>query len=323
MPRNWSKAVPEGKGPILQQEEFRSGQPTLADVYRVMKKWSDQSDKYWDSMKSHFDQQEQKLDELGEMTRGTSQRLVGLEEDARQPRFAIKPDGSVNTKAYESTEGAARAVQEMHGDSCFANRVDPNQMWSTSFGDDCTGPLALPFPRDDTLVANGAAAPKSCLSSLEMRSPTATGGLLPTGKTSTPTKTIFDHPAFWFCQTEQTILRTSTPSCRRVIETNLGQNRMFDPGGSEGRLRACPFLGTWRALLSGKGFFWNGWWRSAAFFRRVDDSGFKNLHGWYRRTIYAVRIAVDRCFPRGLARSKCHARLWELEGKLEMIRNQG
>ena len=24
---------------------------------------------------------------------------------------------------------------------------------------------------------------------------------------------------------------------------------MFDPGGSEGRLRACPFLGTWRALL--------------------------------------------------------------------------
>ena len=24
---------------------------------------------------------------------------------------------------------------------------------------------------------------------------------------------------------------------------------MFDPGGSEGRLRVCPFLGTWRALL--------------------------------------------------------------------------
>ena len=27
---------------------------------------------------------------------------------------------------------------------------------------------------------------------------------------------------------------------------------MFDPGGSQGRLRACPFLGTWRALLCGE-----------------------------------------------------------------------
>ena len=27
---------------------------------------------------------------------------------------------------------------------------------------------------------------------------------------------------------------------------------MFDPGGSEGRLRACPFLGKWRALLCGE-----------------------------------------------------------------------
>ena len=27
---------------------------------------------------------------------------------------------------------------------------------------------------------------------------------------------------------------------------------MFDPGGSQGHLRACPFLGTWRALLCGE-----------------------------------------------------------------------
>ena len=27
---------------------------------------------------------------------------------------------------------------------------------------------------------------------------------------------------------------------------------MFDPGGSTGRLRACPFLGTWHALLCGE-----------------------------------------------------------------------
>ena len=42
------------------------------------------------------------------------------------------------------------------------------------------------------------------------------------------------------------------PSCRRVIETKSGENRMFDPGGSQGRLRACPILGTWRALLWGE-----------------------------------------------------------------------
>ena len=47
----------------------------------------------------------------------------------------------------------------------------------------------------------------------------------------------------------------SAPSCRRIIETKSGQNRMFDPGGFEGRLRACQFLGTWRALLYGEVIF--------------------------------------------------------------------
>ena len=30
------------------------------------------------------------------------------------------------------------------------------------------------------------------------------------------------------------------------------QNRTFDPGGSQGHLRACPFLGSWRALVCGE-----------------------------------------------------------------------
>ena len=34
MPRKESEAVPVGNDPILQQEEFGSGQPTLVDVYR-------------------------------------------------------------------------------------------------------------------------------------------------------------------------------------------------------------------------------------------------------------------------------------------------
>ena len=36
MPRKESKAVPEGNGPILQQEEFGFDQPTMEDVYQMM-----------------------------------------------------------------------------------------------------------------------------------------------------------------------------------------------------------------------------------------------------------------------------------------------
>ena len=80
-------------------------------------------------------------------------------------------DGQADTKTRERTEGAATAVQAMHEDSRSAKRVDPDPMCSTSFGDDCTGPPALPSSRGDALVDNSAAAPKSCLSPLEMRSP--------------------------------------------------------------------------------------------------------------------------------------------------------
>ena len=36
MPRKESAAAPEGNGPLPQQEEFGSGQPTLADVYQML-----------------------------------------------------------------------------------------------------------------------------------------------------------------------------------------------------------------------------------------------------------------------------------------------
>ena len=92
-------------------------------------------------------------------------------------------------KTRERTEGAATVVQAMHGDSCSATRVDPDPMCSTSFGDDCTGPPTPPCSGENALVDNGAAAPKSCPPSSEMRSPTAAGGLLPTGKASLATRT--------------------------------------------------------------------------------------------------------------------------------------
>ena len=41
MPRKESEGVPEGNGPVPQQEESGSGQPTLADVYRMMEELFD------------------------------------------------------------------------------------------------------------------------------------------------------------------------------------------------------------------------------------------------------------------------------------------
>ena len=92
--------------------------------------------------------------------RATKQCLAGLEQDDRQPRLAIEADVPSDTKTRECTEGAAAAVQAKHGDSCSANQVDPDPMCRTSFGDDSTGSPALPCSRDDTLVGNGATAPK-------------------------------------------------------------------------------------------------------------------------------------------------------------------
>ena len=60
MPRNWSKTVPEGNGPVPQQQELGSGQPTLADVYQMVKELFDKSDK--------------KMDEHAEEMRATDHR---------------------------------------------------------------------------------------------------------------------------------------------------------------------------------------------------------------------------------------------------------
>ena len=106
----------------------------------------------------------------------------------------MEADVPSDTKARKRTEGAAAAVQAEHGDSCPANRIDPDPMCLTSFDDDSTGPPALPCSRDDALVGNGATPPKSCLSHLEVRTPSAAGGLLSAGTASTATRTTFDQP---------------------------------------------------------------------------------------------------------------------------------
>ena len=105
MPQKESKAVPEGSGPIPQQGKFGSGQPTLTNVYRMMEKLFDRSDRYLDSIKRHFDQHEKMLDEFMEMV---DQRVASLEQDAQQPRLTTEADGPADTKTRECTEGAAK-----------------------------------------------------------------------------------------------------------------------------------------------------------------------------------------------------------------------
>ena len=120
-----------------------------------------------------------------------------------------------NTKTRERTEGAATSVQAMHGDSCTAQKVQDGPKTSISFGVKAESPC-LPC-REDIVVESGDAAPKSCLPSLEMRTTTATGGLVPTGKSSTATETTFNEQLLRFYATEGTNskkkkLWTSTPS---------------------------------------------------------------------------------------------------------------
>ena len=272
-----SEAVSEGNGPVHQEKGFWFGQPEPVDVYRQIKKL----------MMSHFEQHTKMLEK----------RLTSLEHGAGQPRLAMEADGPANTKTRERTEGAATVVQAMRGDSFTARRVEPGpNTSSTSFGVKAEPP-ALPC-RDDVVVESDDAAPKSCLPSLEMRSSTAAGGLVPTGEASTATETNFNQPPIRFHSTEETDsetssketnLRTSTQyasydssvfqesnlppalSDLRVIETKPIQNITFDPGGSQDRLRTWPSLGSWHALVCGEVV------RAGAVFWRIDYPRLESL----------------------------------------------
>ena len=234
----------EENGPVPQQEEFESGQPKLADVYRPFDE--NPIRQQVELMMSRFEDQANML----------NQRLTRLEHEARQPRLAMEADEPANTKTRERKEGAATAVQAMHGDICTTGqKIQDGPKTSISFGVKAEPP-DLPY-RDGVLVEGGDAAPKSCLPSLEMRTTTAAGGLVPTGKTSTATETTSNEPFLRFYVTEETnpkekIIWTSIPSawydssfckllaasyCRRVVETKSMQNRTFDPGGSQGHPR--------------------------------------------------------------------------------------
>ena len=239
MLRKTNEAVSEGNGPVHQEEEFGFGQPAPVDECREIRS---------------------QLDKLKELIRRLEQHLLSQEHEARQPRLAMETDGPANTKTQERTEGAAKAVQAMRGDSCTAEqKVQDGPKASITFSVEAEPP-DLPC-REDVLAEEGATSPESCLPSLEMRSSTAAGGLVSTGEASIATETNLNQPHLRFCSIEDTGLeanckRTSTPYasydsssfwrllaapyCRRVVETKSRQNRTFDPGGSQGHLRACP-----------------------------------------------------------------------------------
>ena len=130
-----------------------------------------------------------------------NQREASLEQDARQPRLTEEVDGPADAKTRERTEGTAKTVEAKHGDSGTAQRVQDGPKISTCFGV-MAEPPALPC-KDDVVVENGAAAPKSCLPLLEMRATTAAGDLLPTGETSTATKIAFNQPPLRLYLTEE------------------------------------------------------------------------------------------------------------------------
>ena len=249
-----SGSVSEGNGPSPSKKNSCLTNPRWRMNHEIRQEWKEQLDK---------------------IRRYVMQQLASQEQDARQPRLAMEADGPANNKTRERTEGAATAVQAMRGDSCTtAQKVHDGPKTSISFGVMAELP-DLPC-REDVLVEDGATSPEPCLSSLEMRSPTVVVDLLPTGEAFTATRTTSNEPLLRFYATEEMNpeedskkenLWTSTPYasydssvfqesnlsaapyCQRVVETKSRQSRTFDPGGSRGHLRACPFLGSWRALV--------------------------------------------------------------------------
>ena len=152
----------------------------------------------------------------------------------------MEADGPADTKTRERTEGAATTVQSMHGDNCTAKKVRDGPKTSTSFGMKLEPP-ALPY-RDEVLVENGDASPKSYLSPVEMRKSTSAGGLLHAGSASTNEAQGSNFPPqliSWSFRetsekknigtTRQTFTKYNCSWHPKVIETKSGQNLGFDP----------------------------------------------------------------------------------------------
>ena len=120
MLRKASEAVPEANDPVPQKGKLGSGQPTLADIYRLCIERFDRIDSYSDRMNK-------KLDEISDERKKMDNNVTRLEHGARQPRLAIEADRDTDTKTRERTEGAATAVQAMREDCLLHAGLNPDQ----------------------------------------------------------------------------------------------------------------------------------------------------------------------------------------------------
>ena len=76
MLRKASEAVPEGNDPVPQKEKLSSGQPTLADIYRLC-------EEIFDRMDSYSDRRNKKLDEISDERKKMDNNVARLEHGAR------------------------------------------------------------------------------------------------------------------------------------------------------------------------------------------------------------------------------------------------
>ena len=257
-------------------------------------------------MKKGFEMWDTKMDKLlQEYKEGWSsmdQRLTRVEHEARQPRLAMEADEPAKTKTRNRTEGAATAIQAMHGDSFSTCRVDPGPKTnSTSFGMMVEPPG--PPCREDVLVEDGAAAPKSCLPSLEVRSPTAAGGLLPTGEASTATNATFNKLPLRLYTTEETNSKENIYGLHFHPPGTTAASGNFllpHPAGRLLKQNLDKIKHSVQAVLkvaSAPARFWGRGARCLVvrlcLLERLDEAAACFGGEWYRRVFYAVCIAIN------------------------------
>ena len=118
------------------------------------------------------------------------------------------------------------------------------------------------LPCRDDVVENGDASPKSCLTfwrcahhqplvdysppakPLQLRGPLSTRPLFGFIRPRRRIQRRIGGLEYYTCRmTALSCFLPTAYSFRMVKETKSGESRMFDPGSSQDRLRACPFFG--------------------------------------------------------------------------------
>ena len=95
MRRIKNKAVSKDNGPFP-HDEPESYEPTMAVIYRLLKRGFEEMDKHFNEMTSNFDRQDKRFEDIE-----NNQRLAGLQHQAQQPRLAVEADVRPDMKNRE------------------------------------------------------------------------------------------------------------------------------------------------------------------------------------------------------------------------------